>query len=273
MAVNDLQGLGAKNGPVVTHLWTRPNVLPPLLPWLAVLLLLVLKPNRTARAWWIWLPLGVVAGLASSATAQLETLPSELVRSLGQNYTSLAFGAAAVWLLSPHLQHPLRFAGFVKILLTCAAMTAFAHIVRADWEEGFETFAHLVFVGVCALVTVAALSLSGLVARHRYRPVGIALSSLVFVVAFWLMISMPFFLVVSVGQGIGLWLEFFTVVLSLAAVTFATLLPFLLLAYASSFYRERFKHLLRLESLTVPPPIAPAPEPAPANAPMERTTV
>ena len=36
--------------------------MPQLLPWLAILALLALKPNRGWSAWWIWLPL---AGLAA----------------------------------------------------------------------------------------------------------------------------------------------------------------------------------------------------------------
>ena len=46
VASSNLKGLGATDGPPVVYHWTPPNPFPRLLPWLATLVLLLLKPNR-----------------------------------------------------------------------------------------------------------------------------------------------------------------------------------------------------------------------------------
>jgi len=43
------RGLGSKDGSPVAYEWVLPGVAPLLLPWLAILGLLTLKPNRFAR--------------------------------------------------------------------------------------------------------------------------------------------------------------------------------------------------------------------------------
>ena len=55
------------------------------------------------------------------------------------------------------------------------------------------------------------------------------------------------------------WSEFFVPVLAVAAVNFATLLPFLILSSASPFFRERLKALLHVKP-EAPPAIAPLPD-------------
>ena len=60
VASSDLGALGSKEGLPVTYNWVLPSVAPLLLPWLVILGLLALKPNRRAAAWLIWLPLGCV---------------------------------------------------------------------------------------------------------------------------------------------------------------------------------------------------------------------
>ncbi len=63
VASADLGGLGARDGAPVEYNWVLPGIAPLLLPWLVILGLLALKPNRRAAAWLIWLPLGCVVAL------------------------------------------------------------------------------------------------------------------------------------------------------------------------------------------------------------------
>ena len=67
VAYADLGGLGSKQGAPVVYDWVPPSLMPQFLPWLAILALLLLKPNRCASAWWIWVPLACVAGVACAA--------------------------------------------------------------------------------------------------------------------------------------------------------------------------------------------------------------
>ena len=50
--VADLGGLGAREGLPAHYDWAAPNPIVPLLPWLLVLGLLLLPPNRCGQAWW-----------------------------------------------------------------------------------------------------------------------------------------------------------------------------------------------------------------------------
>jgi hypothetical protein len=247
----------------VAYTWAAPSLLPQVLPWLAVLVLLMLKPNRTARAWWIWAPLACVAGIDAGLRPALEFIPSGVLRIFCHTFNSLAFGIAAAWLLAPYLQNRLRFFVFLKMLLTVAVMSAGAYLVRLDWEELGIALGFLVFVGLCVLVAVAALSLAGLVCRRQYRPVRLTLWLVVLVAALWVLISAPFFLFAVLIQG-GPGLDFVQAVLTFVVLTFVGLLPFLALAFANGLYRERLKQLLRLEGPEVPPVIPPITAPTPA---------
>jgi hypothetical protein len=50
VASSDLGALGSKDGLPVAYDWALPGVAPLLLPWLVILGLLTLKPNRCASA-------------------------------------------------------------------------------------------------------------------------------------------------------------------------------------------------------------------------------
>jgi hypothetical protein len=244
VASNDLHGLGLNDGPPATYVWTPPSLFPHLLPWLAVVGLLVLRPNRTAQAWWIWLPLAWVMGLEAGLRPVLRSAPSMQLEVMLQVFDSLAFGIVAVWLLAPRLQHRLRFRVFLKMLLTTVLMSVFAYAARQDWDAAELAVVYLAYLGVCVLASVSALSLAGWVCRHRYRPLTLSLWLLGCNVAVWLLLATPLFVMALLHVGIGSWPELFGGVLAFGAATFATMLPFLILAFANRFFRERLKALL-----------------------------
>ena len=239
MASNDLHGLGRNDGPPATYAWTRPSLFPYLLPWLAVLGLLMLKPNRTAQAWWIWLPLAGIVGLEAALRPGLKVFPSLELEEMLLVFKSLALGLAAVWLLSPRLQHRSRLRVFVKMLLTTVLVSAFVYAVRQEAAP-----AYLAYLGVCVLASVSALSLAGWICRHRYRPLTLSFWLLGCNVAVWMALATPLFVMALVQMGIGSWPELLGGVLAFGAATFATMLPFLILAFTNRFFRQRVQGLL-----------------------------
>jgi len=186
-------------------------------------------------------------------------LPSEPTNMFCQIFDSLAFGIAAVWLLSSYLQHRLRFQAFLKMLVATAGFSAVAFLAGRDSDEGYLAFAGLIFVGAGALVLVAALSLAGLICRRRYLPLRLLLWLFVFILAGWLVIAGLFAIVAAASGNVGEWLDLLKVVVALAVVTFVMVLPFLIVAFANAFYRERLKALLQLEREVPPPIITPLP--------------
>ncbi len=79
-------------------------MVPQLLPWLAILAALALKPNRGWSAWWIWVP---VACLAAGCHWLQPAAPSSPRDRSGEAFEVLlavplawGFGLAALWLLA-----------------------------------------------------------------------------------------------------------------------------------------------------------------------------
>ena len=138
-------GLGATEGPPVTCNWTTAGLAPQLLPSLAVLALLALKPNRGWSAWWIWLPLaGLAAGgycLKLPLQGSSNALAREALGMLLEVPMALAFGLAALWLLAPCLGSGHRFRTFLSILAVLVASIAFSFAASVGWGLGMEPIA------------------------------------------------------------------------------------------------------------------------------------
>jgi hypothetical protein len=251
---SDLGALGARDGSSIVYNWVPPGIGPQLLPWLAILGLLTLKPNRCAAAWLIWLPLGCVIVFT------LELLP---ILPRGTNFfqdviTALAAGLAAVWLLSNYLRRQHRLLTFLCLLLALAGFSVLAFVLRQDLSLlTIESFQAGIVLAVVVLASSVALSLGGLICRGRYRPLGLYLWLFLLLAVIWLVIAAPFFLFELIASGGRIALsEFFFPILVVATVNYATLLPFLILSSASPFFRERLKVLLHMKP-EVPPAIAP----------------
>jgi hypothetical protein len=239
--------------------------MPQLLPWLGILGLLLLKPNRRASAWWIWVPLGCVAGVASTPQSVLALLPSSQFEIFLELISALGFGLAALWLLSSYLGWKHRMLTFLGILVAMEGFSVLAFVVRQSWEGvGPDTLAVGISLMVCVMVISIALSLAGLACRRRYGWLRLSLWSLAAVVVVWLLIYGPFFIIGMIASGgrVPL-LTLFGIAGVVAGVTFGVLLPFLVLAFANRFYRERLKALLHLGGTGSPPVITP---PLPAEA-------
>jgi hypothetical protein len=267
VAYSDLGGLGSKQGAPVVYDWVMPSLMPQVLPWLAILVLLMLKPNRCASAWWIWVPLACVGGLASAPQSVLELLPSSQFEIFLELIGALGFGLAAVWLLSSYLGWKHRLLTFLGMLVAQCGFSMLAFAVRQGWEDtGPETLQLGIALAVSVLVISVAVSLAGLVCRGRYGWLRLSLWLMAALVVVWLLVIGPFFIiaVISSGGNVPL-LAIFGIVGVAAGITFGVLLPFLVLSFANGFYRERLKGLLHLGGAAAPPVITP-PMPAVAAA-------
>ena len=264
MAYADLGGLGLKQGAPVSYNWVTPSVLPQVLPWLAILALLMLKPNRCASAWWVWVPLIFAGGMASAPDALLDFLPSSVLGPLAELIGGLGFGVAAVWLLAGYLGWKQRMLGFMGILLAQGVFSLLALVFRQSSEGlGPETFGVGIALAIAALIISVAMTLAGLLCRGRYGWARLSLWLVATLVVVWLLAIGPFFLVARyASHGDFPLMATIAFVLMASGITFGVLLPFLVLSFANSFYRERLRGLLHLGG-AAPPVITP---PAPAVA-------
>jgi hypothetical protein len=271
------------DGPPVACNWTAAGRLSPWLPWLAILALLALKPNRGWSAWWIWLPLVILAAARHGVQLALQNAPADLPEgTLGVCLdvpVSLAFGLAAVWLLAYRFGAG-RLGTFLGVFAVLAAFIVFGFSATAGWglvrepimgllnPRQFAATAAggelatpiLVLLMMLALVVAAALALCGLACRGRHRP---------FQLYLWLLLSVP-----AVGIAVPALLHYLCRMASPGSMDFplflvlgplttlvavATLLPFLILSSVNPFYRERLKALLHVKA-EAPAAIAPLPD-------------
>jgi len=274
-----LGGLGETEGPPAICNWTTAGLVPRLLPWLVMLALLGLKPNRGWSAWWIWLPLACVAGgchclkLASQGTSN--ALVEGTLGLFLEVPVALTLGLAALWLLVPYLdcRHPFR--AFLGMLTVLAGFTVFSFAARVGWGLGVEPIASLLDPRHCAATAnagmmglpfvvplvlpipglAAAIVLCGLACQGRYRPFGLYLRLFVSLLAVWVGMSVLLYVFWRIAWPGGTeFAPFIPVGLIMAVVTFVILLPSLVLSSISSFFRERLKTLLHLKAEAPPAP-------------------
>ena len=244
-----------------------PNLLPLLLPWLAVLALLALPSNRNPRAWWIWAPLIGLALLGAGLETAAEALNNEGLNYSVQAACAAAFGFATIWLLGSALARRCRALAIGLMTLAFAAVSLLAFVVSpvfeqvsdlSRWESLWPLYL-LLFWLVGGLVVAGALNLTGRMCRRRFSRVRASLWLPLWLWAMWVVaggLLSGVGVLVSGGQFDWSGLLVGTLVLSL--VSLGMILPFLILSFISSFYRERLNDLLRLP--------APAAEPtAPAS--------
>ncbi len=268
MAYADLGGLGAKQGAAVFYDWVAPGIAPQLLPWLAILALLLLKSNRCAAAWWIWVPLGLVGGATSLPETVVGYLPSSEVGMFLEVISPFGFGLAAVWLLAGWVAWKHRMLAFVGALVPLGAFAALAFLIRQGLDDlGGEMLQMGIFVAAGALVMSVALTLAGLVCRGRYGWLRLSLWLMAALVVLWLLVIGPFFLVAVISSRGEVPLAALLAIVGVAAgITFGVILPFLVLSFANGFYRERLKGLLHLGTAATPPLVITSPLPTVAEA-------
>jgi hypothetical protein len=256
VASADLGGLGAKDGSPITYNWVLPGVAPLLLPWLVILGLLTLKSNRCASAWLIWLPLGCVFVFLLAFPSILPSGTNFFLDAI----MALAIGLAAVWLLSNRLRRQHRFVTFLCILPALAGFSLLAMLAKQCLNLRYiESMQTAITLAVAVAASSAAMSVTGWICRREFRPVFCGFWLLLTVVALWLLIALPFFLVAVVSSGGRIpWSEFLIPILIVGAANYAVLLPFLILSGTNAFYRERLKLLLNIQP-PVPPPLEAGP--------------
>jgi hypothetical protein len=232
-----------------------------LLPWLLILLpLFLFRPNRSPKAWWIWVPV-VISALAGFAIICLTT---DYDRDLSQAVGSFTVGLAALWLLMPFLGSRYRIVAFFKALPVLAGFSLLAFLPtllgdRNGWLDFRPYLAVLLAVG--SLVTMLAFTLSGWCVRRRFGRLRFLCWLAVWTLLAWTVIATPFIIIGSLHGHLA-WEQVCLPILGISGVTLAPLLPLVLLSFIQPFYRARLFTFLNLPQpgpsagATAPPIIA-----------------
>lgn len=247
MTSQDLGGLGAARGPAVAYVWVPPSRMPLLLPWLGVFLLLLHQPNRRRPAWWIWLPLAAIVLAEPGLQRWLGFIPSQPRDVLCEGVEALGFGIAALWLLAPALENRSRLVTFLGMLLVIGLASTLIFAVRLGWQSGGIGMEFGLFLLLAVLCISLALTLAGWTARRTYGPVRAAIWLLIWFAVTATALATPFLAVfVWISGGAAPWRQLLVAAWVIAGVSFATLLPFLILASLNSLFGERIKELVHL---------------------------
>ena len=205
---------------------------------LMLLPLFLFRANRCAKAWWIWVPVGVTV-LAGTVLVFLLT-DSEL--SLPKAVCSFITGLAAVWLLMPYLKGRHRIGTFFKTLLLLAgfSLLAFVPTLLADRDGWLDFRPYLAaLLALASLAAAFALTFSGFSVRRRFGRIRFLAWLAVWTVLAWTAIAAPFAIAGSLDSGPH-WGELFSSILLISGIMLALLLPLVLLSFFQSFYRARF---------------------------------
>jgi len=262
VASQDLGDLGAReSSPAAIEWWWYYHV-PSLGLWgVLVALLVLVKPNRRAQAWLIWLPVLAVP-LGWSMLARLLFFSAETAEFLGGFLTALAASWAAVWLLAPWLARRRILAGLALAMVTMLVVGGvyYASVYEFRSLGGPEFLSVLHVAG--SLTLLVATVLGAYRCRNAYQPRRF-LAWLLLWMTVAPVIGLPLIVLVtlvstSIGsEGLPGLIEF----VSLAAMALISSLiggavlgvalyllnlPFLFLAMRNPFYRTRFQDALRL---------------------------
>jgi hypothetical protein len=244
----------------VAYTWTPPSLFPGLLPWIGILALLMLGPNRGGSAWWIWAPLGLLIGLTTLSVEGMGAF-AEFTNAMREPVLALAFGLATVWLLMPYISMRNRFVSFLAFLLVLGVAGGATLAIRLLAEGvSMEALPGAMILAVMAPLIALGVGLAGVICRRRYRPGIFTAWLLGLLLAGAILIVTPFFAVAYFSSGGNVPLTALVASISgLAGGGFALVLPFLLLAFANEFYRNRLKDLLKMGGGETPPLLVPTP--------------
>ena len=223
----------------------------PTLPLWALIVLLLVGPkaNRHRRAWLILIPLGLVL-IVWDMPLRLLSMPSETMETLGFFFVSTAMAWSAVWLLGHWLAIRNRTITFFLIFGAMLAMGAASYAGRFERVDHVATM--LIPFGLYVGVAALAMTLTGYICRDNCsmpRFLG-------WLLAWIFIITMTPMLLYSLVMIMFLpGLEFLGMIAMMIGVStlfvggtlYLITLPFVILAFKSPFYRERFEKLFRVK--------------------------
>jgi hypothetical protein len=248
--------LGAKEGPPAGLVWSGLSsffsaaLFLRAVPWLVILGLFLLKPNRCRQAWWVWLPLLAVAGLGWGVAEFSWTSDEDFRASVHLLLTGLGFGWTATLLLAPSAVWPRKLGRFGCLLLGLGGFALLGLALGRAWERGMS---EELTAAVCAVMLqfvvfalAAALSLAGWSVRRRFTLPAFLGWVFLWLIVVWLALIIPCATLSSLGGASAL-PGLLAIAGGWSLASCLVTLAFLVLGAANPLYHQR------LQQLVVPP--------------------
>lgn len=248
----DIGDLGPQQGTSVTYDWKWYYGAPTLTLWLALIAAFVfIKANRNPQALLILVPLLIVNLLWLVFKKALHVGSTE-AEMFGMVFHSLVVGITVLWLLGNSLGNRNPLVTFLLAFAIVAVLGLLGTVSYVGLEFSPETIGGPILLGMLALAMLLGFALTAWRCRKRCSPAHFMLwlavctlavgagGMLVFALIMGLIIGdlPPLLRVLIVGLVCGLYV-------------YAIELPYMILAFYSSFFRERFYACLGLNSKNI----------------------
>lgn len=254
-ASRDLGSLGPKEGEPVELSFPLYRHLSRLLPWLFFLPLFLVKGNRTPKALLILIPVAIVQTLLIGLGALLSGFIGSEGSLLFTSLTALNLGLASCWLLLHRIGGRNRAITCLLALLILAVFGLAGLFSHGSFDYMLAPLA--IVYGFMMSAVLLSILLAAVFCRKRYRAGRfiwfLVLASLV-VAVFQLLPFVIFAMIAYGAMGSGGELLEILAAFGISAgmasgLMFGLHLPYLILAFGSAFYRERFFGALRLKGM------------------------
>ena len=220
---------------------------------IVALALVIPKANRVWQAWLILIPMLLVLALWQMPV-RLVSMPSSSAGFFGLIATSLAVAWTVIWLLGHRLMRGHWMAGFLSALSAMLAIGAWAYMGDYGFALNSEMLTSMIAFGTCALALLVAMGLARLCSRRLYRPGRFMAWLFLWMLLAPATVVFPFVVctVIAVSRAFDPSMLVMMVV-SMAVMSgflgvslYLLNLPFMILAFKSPFYQERFQAGLAL---------------------------
>jgi hypothetical protein len=252
----DIGELGINEGTAAAYNWKWYHSMPSMaLSVVLALAIVLVRDNRDPRVLLILIPI-IVVNLLWSWFQRILGGPSDVIAIFAILVKAFVVGVAVLWLLAYKLGNRNRLVTFLLALLVMAAVGFVGLVSHQAWASpaGFK----LVVLQVVAIVTMLLVfAVTGWLCRRRYGPWRFMLWLLLWMVACTLaaftMFSMFAGGLTDLDRFIQVLPQVLLVGLLFGACMYVLNLPFMILAFCSSFFRERFYAYFHLRSMPMGP--------------------
>ena len=252
----DIGSLGIKEGTATIYPWKWYYSAPALGLWIVLALtILLVRDNRDPRILLIFIPI-ILVRLLWSRFIPVLGIPSSIQAVFGVLVDALVVGLAMLWLLAYKLGNRNRFVSVLLAMIVLVAAYIVAIVSYQAWSSGvpFQIFVNQA-LGIVTILLVFVLA--GCCCRKRYGPWRFMLWLAFWVIVISLVEMIIFFLISERPSGEEFVRHIREVLIGsliFAICIYILNLPFMILAFASPFFRGRFYAYFHLKSMPIVSP-------------------
>jgi hypothetical protein len=254
----DIGNLGIKEGTATIYSWKWYHSVPALALWIVLALAIVLvKDNCDPRVLLIFIPIFLVR-LFWSCFQPILGAPSDFLVVFSTLIDALAVGIAVLWLLAYKLGNRNRFISLLLALVVLAGITVVAVVSYQAWASFMDT--RLVIFQSLGIATILFIFvLAGWHCRKRYGPWRFSLWLALWTMVISQLAIIAYFLIAEaqsnpVEELIRQMPRVLLVGLIFGLCIYMLSLPFMILAFVTPFFRERFYAYFHLKSMPISSP-------------------